>query len=81
MPIEWEDPPPDEPRRTNWVGVAEELRDNPGKWSKFKSVDSSLVYRIKRGDYKPFPAAEFEVAIRRAGPAGDIVLYIRYVGE
>lgn len=79
MGLNWEDPPPETPTRNRWTFHAKELKANPGKWAKFGGIDSSLAYRINRGDYPAFPSSEYEVALRREGLMP--VLYIRYVGK
>ena len=82
----WEDPPG--PLRTGSVshlGVAQELRDNPGRWGIVKvhgkaQDSSSMANTIRKGVTGAWkPAGAFEAAARTVN--GEHRVYARYVGE
>lgn len=78
--------PPQSRETTDWAGIAEVLRANPGRWAKVKTYDSrdgvnGHYQTIKRGT-KHLPAGEFDVRYQRAGDKenGTSELWLCYVG-
>lgn len=77
--IKFQNPPRRKRGRTDWVSVAEQLRQRPGEWALVARMSPATVVRIKRGGYKAFPAGEFEATSRNVrDKKADI--YLRYVG-
>ena len=69
---EWENPP--ERNRTEWEGIAEELRAHPGRWAKVADK-GTYTASIKRGRLRAFrPVGHYEATSHKGH------LHIRYKG-
>lgn len=77
--IKFQDPPALKRRRTDWDSVADQLKQRPGEWALIGNRHSSVASQIKKGQYRAFPAGEFEAICRNVRDhKADI--YVRYVG-
>lgn len=85
--LRWEEPPPARTGqrlgrdRIPWAVIAQELKDQPGKWAVVHEgdPDPKLAARIEKGLSPWFrPAGAFEATQRSRG--GQVTVYARYVG-
>lgn len=52
--VEWEQPPPSQKNRYDWVAIAEQLKAHPLEWGKVFDKDRiSVVNAVRQGDIKP----------------------------
>ncbi|BCJ45356.1 hypothetical protein GCM10010168_86250 [Actinoplanes ianthinogenes] len=89
--IRWENPPPS--RRnpggvvgSRWDEVAEQLRDERGRWAVVYEGDannaSSAASIIRMGNVACFrPTGDFEAVSRRSPSTGRTTVYARYLGD
>lgn len=83
MNLLFQDPPDDRRNggpQVRHLGVAEELRANPGKWALvFTNVAQPTVTSIRTGRLKAFsPPGAFEATSRLVD--GVVHIWVRYVG-
>lgn len=81
MSLEFRDPPGRGSEK--WQMIADELRDNPGKWAYLGVCHQSNASNIRCGVLVAFrPRGDFDACIRTRGEGPSKVdVYARYVGE
>ncbi|GIF08709.1 hypothetical protein [Actinoplanes siamensis] len=89
--LRWETPPP--PARpgngitgSRWDQVAEQLRDERGRWAVVYEGEannaSSIASVIRMGNVACFrPTGDFEAVSRRSPATGRVAVYARYLGD
>ena len=82
MSVIFRDPPPLYPgnRRTSkWARVANELRENSGKWAYVGELASGIASNINKGRINAFPLGEFEATSRSTSNRGKADIYVRHI--
>lgn len=82
MSVEWEEPPPMEPRGRH-EDLFDKLRANPGEWAVFvRDVlhPGGYCHKLVRGKYRGITAGELEVRTHR-GSNRRTTIYIRIQGN
>ena len=83
--VAWEDPPPIRRNKgSQWDKIAQQLRDNPGKWARIY-IDAknggNMVYLITRGKLAAFHPPRSFIATIRTDKKGLEYVYAKYIGS
>lgn len=78
--IVWEDPPISE-RAGKWKALLAPLRDHPNRWARLGLVAPGTATHINNGKYGGIAAGEFEATLRKSDTPGEMILYVRYLGN
>ena len=83
--VSWEEPPPPKKALRDYSLVAQQLRENPGRWARIDSFPHATaagrmayVIRTGRTSYWQEPG-DFEAASRAVD--GQFYVYARYMGD
>jgi hypothetical protein len=84
LDISWTEPKPRPDEVGGHARVAQQLRENPGRWARIERAykddgGRSVSYRIRSGQLGYGPAGDFESTYRVEGDVSYV--YVRYLGD